>query len=582
LKVELFLSEFATEFRNVSFTYTDSKEPALKDINLRIKEGELVLITGPSGAGKTTLCCCINGLVPYFYTGELTGNVIVNGLDTKNQTIGTLSTKVGLLFQDPASQLVSPTVVDELAFGPENLGIAKEEIGKRIEYSLDAMRLRPYVDRNPATLSGGEQQACALGALAAMRPEIYVLDEPTSNLDPIGSSTVLSAITELARAEKKTMIIVEHKIEELTDMVDTMLVMDQGRIIMSGEPRQVLKETELLEQVGLKAPPAAVVCNKLAAKFGVELGVPLTVDEGYEKINNFLNGKIVRPFSSFREKQSISNPKTETPIVEADGLWHTYPGNVEALKDVDLRVGRGDFLAIVGQNGSGKTTLVKHFNGLLRPTRGTVLIDGEDTKHQTTAQLSRKVGMVFQNPDRQLLKFKVIEEVKFGPKNLGFSEDECNARATAVLQAVGLEHVTERDPHELGKGEKQRVVLACALAMKPEVLVIDEPTTGQDYKRSREIMDLAVRLNKEGSTIIVITHDMSLVAEYAKRTILMHQGQILYDGPPREAFTKTELLKRSFLSPPQATILGMRLRNYVPYTVLTTDELVDALTRTVT
>ncbi len=582
MKVELFLSEFATEFRNVSFTYTDSKEPALKDINLRIKEGELVLITGPSGAGKTTLCCCINGLVPYFYTGELTGNVIVNGLDTKNQTIGTLSTKVGLLFQDPASQLVSPTVVDELAFGPENLGIAKEEIGKRIEYSLDAMRLRPYVDRNPATLSGGEQQACALGALAAMRPEIYVLDEPTSNLDPIGSSTVLSAITELARAEKKTMIIVEHKIEELTDMVDTMLVMDQGRIIMSGEPRQVLKETELLEQVGLKAPPAAVVCNKLAAKFGVELGVPLTVDEGYEKINNFLNGKIVRPFSSFREKQSISNPKTETPIVEADGLWHTYPGNVEALKDVDLRVGRGDFLAIVGQNGSGKTTLVKHFNGLLRPTRGTVLIDGEDTKHQTTAQLSRKVGMVFQNPDRQLLKFKVIEEVKFGPKNLGFSEDECNARATAVLQAVGLEHVTERDPHELGKGEKQRVVLACALAMKPEVLVIDEPTTGQDYKRSREIMDLAVRLNKEGSTIIVITHDMSLVAEYAKRTILMHQGQILYDGPPREAFTKTELLKRSFLSPPQATILGMRLRNYVPYTVLTTDELVDALTRTVT
>ncbi|MGA2790633.1 MAG: energy-coupling factor transporter ATPase [Candidatus Bathyarchaeia archaeon] len=576
------MSEFATEFRNVSFTYTDSKEPALKDINLRIKEGELVLITGPSGAGKTTLCCCINGLVPYFYTGELTGNVIVNGLDTKNQTIGTLSTKVGLLFQDPASQLVSPTVVDELAFGPENLGIAKEEIGKRIEYSLDAMRLRPYVDRNPATLSGGEQQACALGALAAMRPEIYVLDEPTSNLDPIGSSTVLSAITELARAEKKTMIIVEHKIEELTDMVDTMLVMDQGRIIMSGEPRQVLKETELLEQVGLKAPPAAVVCNKLAAKFGVELGVPLTVDEGYEKINNFLNGKIVRPFSSFREKQSISNPKTETPIVEADGLWHTYPGNVEALKDVDLRVGRGDFLAIVGQNGSGKTTLVKHFNGLLRPTRGTVLIDGEDTKHQTTAQLSRKVGMVFQNPDRQLLKFKVIEEVKFGPKNLGFSEDECNARATAVLQAVGLEHVTERDPHELGKGEKQRVVLACALAMKPEVLVIDEPTTGQDYKRSREIMDLAVRLNKEGSTIIVITHDMSLVAEYAKRTILMHQGQILYDGPPREAFTKTELLKRSFLSPPQATILGMRLRNYVPYTVLTTDELVDALTRTVT
>jgi energy-coupling factor transport system ATP-binding protein len=576
------LSEFAVEFRNVSLTYTDAKQPALKDVSVRIKKGDLTLITGPSGAGKSTLCCCINGLVPHFYTGELTGNVVVSGLDTKKQTIGSLSTKVGLLFQDPPSQLVSPTVVDELAFGPENLGIAKEEIGKRIDYSLDVMRLRTYVDRNPATLSGGEQQACALGAIAAMRPEIYVLDEPTSNLDPIGSSTVLSAITELVRAEKKTMIIVEHKIEELAHIVDTMLVMDQGRIVMSGEPRQVLKETELLEQVGLKPPPAAVVCNKLAAKFGVELGVPLTVDEGYQKISNFLNGKVVRPFPSLRDKESISDLKTEPPIIKVEGLWHTYPGNVEALKDVTLRVERGDFLAIVGQNGSGKTTLVKHFNGLLSPTRGTVLIDGVDTKTQTTAQLSRKVGMVFQNPDRQLVKFKVVEEVKFGPKNLGFSEDECNARAIAVLRAVGLEHVTERDPHELGKGEKQRVVLACALAMKPEVLVIDEPTTGQDYKRSREIMDLAVRLNKEGSTIIVITHDMSLVAEYAKRTILMHQGQILYDGPPREAFTKIELLKRSFLSPPEATVLGMRLHNYVPYTVLTTDELVNALTRTVT
>lgn len=566
------------EFENVSFTYVDTKQPALRDISLRIKEGELVLITGPSGAGKSTLCCCINGLVPHFYTGELAGNVIVNGVDTKNQTIGSLSTEVGLLFQDPTSQLVSPTVVDELAFGPENLGIAKEEIGKRIEYSLDVMRLRPYVDRNPATLSGGEQQACALGAIAAMRPEIYVLDEPTSNLDPIGSSTVLSAITELARKEKKTMVIVEHKIEELAHVVDTIVVMQEGRIVMSGEPRQVLKETELLEKVGLKAPPAAVVCNELASKFGVELGVPLTVDEGYEKISNFLNGKVVRPYSSFREEESMSVPKAGAPIIEVEGLWHIYPGNVEALKDVTLQVKRGDLLAIIGQNGSGKTTLVKHFNGLLKPTKGTVLIDGVDSKTQTTAQLSRKVGMVFQNPDRQLVKFKVIEEVKFGPKNLGFSEEECNANALEALRAVGLQHVTERDPHELGKGEKQRVVLACALAMKPEVLVIDEPTTGQDYKRSREIMNLTVRLNKEGSTIIVITHDMSLVAEYARRVILMHQGEVLFDGPPRKVFTKIELLKRSFLTPPQATVLGMRLRNYVPYTVLTTDELVDTLT----
>jgi energy-coupling factor transport system ATP-binding protein len=273
--------------------------------------------------------------------------------------------------------------------------------------------------------------------------------------------------------------------------------------------------------------------------------------------------------------------RTEDAIIEVNGLWHIYPGDVEALKDITIRVRRGDFLAIVGQNGSGKTTLVKHFNGLLTPTKGRVLVNGIDTRTQTTAQLSRRVGMVFQNPDHQLVKFKLDEEVKFGPRNLGLSEEECDARTKEVLEAVGLQDVMEKDPHDLSKGEKQRVCLASALAMKPAVLVIDEPTTGQDYKRSRDIMNLTTKLNNEGSTIVVITHDMSLVAEYAKRAILMHQGQVLYDGAPRDVFTKTDLLKTSYLSPPQATLLGMRLSDYVPYTVLTTDELVDVLTRSV-
>jgi energy-coupling factor transport system ATP-binding protein len=571
----------AVEFNEVSFAYTGSKQLALKNINLTIAEGELLLITGPSGAGKTTLGCCINGLVPHFYTGDLSGTVTAKGLNTKNYTIGTLSTRVGMLFQNPSSQLVSPTVVDELAFGPENLGVSREEIGKRIDYSLDVMRLRDYVDRNPGTLSGGEQQACALGAIAAMRPDIYVLDEPTSNLDPIGSRTVLSAITELARAEKKTMIIIEHKIEELGHIVDRMLVMNESQIVLNGPPREVLRETELLERVGLKPPPAAVVCNNLSSKFKVELGVPLTLDEACDRLAGFLSTRKIRPVPEIGKLSNASKAKENDAIITIESLSHVYPGDVEALKEINLRVNRSEFLAIVGQKGSGKTTLVKHLNGLLKPTKGRVLIDGVDTTTRTTAQLSRQVGMVFQNPDSQLVKFKVTEEVKFGPRNLGLSEAECEARAVEVLEAVGLSSMMQKDPHELGKGEKQRVVLASALAMKPKILVIDEPTTGQDYQRSRDIMSLATKLNKEGSTVMVITHDMSLVAEYAKRVVLMHQGNVLYDGTPRDVFTETDLLKSTYLSPPQATLLGMRLSAYVPYAVLTTDELVDVLTRSV-
>lgn len=572
------MSSYDIEFKDFSFTYAGSEEAAIENISFTVKKGELLMITGPSGAGKTTLCSCLNGLVPHFYTGDMEGSVMVKGMNTKDEIIGTLSTHVGLLFQDPSSQLVSPSVVDEIAFGPENLGVPREEIGKRIEQLLDTMRLRGYENRNPATLSGGEQQGCALAAIVAMRPSVYVLDEPTSNLDPIGSHMVLSMIVDLVKSEKKTMVIVEHKIGELAPLVNRMIVMNDGHIIMDDAPRNVLEQTELLEEIGLKPPQATVLCNRLSESFNVDFGTPLTLEEAHTKLFNFLEGRAKR---QVRIKQPEKLPQHKEPIIKVEGLWHTYPGGVEAVKNVNLEINRGDFLAIIGQNGSGKTTLIKHFNGLLKPTKGTVYVDGIDAKTQTTAQLSRKIGLVFQNPDHQLVKFKVRDEVEFGPRNLGLPVEQIRQRAITALDAVDLKRVINRDPHELSKGEKQRIAFASALAMKPEVLVIDEPTTGQDYKRSRDIMNLAKKLHSEGSTILVITHDMSLVAEYANRVIIMYLGEILYDGFPRDVFTKTDLLKQTFLSPPQITSLGMLLDDYVSETVLTVEEMYDVLMKVV-
>jgi energy-coupling factor transport system ATP-binding protein len=573
------MSDYDIEFKDVSFTYAGSKEAAIKNINLTVKKGELLLITGPSGAGKTTLCRCLNGLVPHFYTGDMEGSVIVKGMNTKDETIGRLSAYVGLLFQDPLSQLVCPTVADEIAFGCENLGVPREEIVKRVEECLDLMRLRGYEDREPSTLSGGEQQACALASIVAMRPSIYVLDEPTSNLDPIGSHTVLMAITELAKREKKTMVIVEHKIEELAPIVDRMVVMNKGHIIIDDTPRKVLQESELLEEIGLKPPQVTVLCNRLSKSLNMDFGFPITLEEAYSKLSDLLRKRAKRSIQKEQKSQELFQFKD--PIIKIKELWHIYPGGVVALKNVNLEVYRGDFLAIVGQNGCGKTTLVKHFNGLLKPTKGKVYIDGVDVETQTTAQLSRKVGIIFQNPDLQIVKSTVREEVAFALKNLGLPEEEIRQRTINALEAVGLKHAIDKDPHELSKGEKQKLNFASVIAMRPEVLVIDEVTTGHDYKEARSLMNLAKNLHEEGKTIILITHDMSLVAEYASRVIIMHQGDILYDGPVRDAFTKTDILKKSFLSPPQIIRLKILLGDYISENILTVEEMYDVIMRMV-
>lgn len=565
-------------FNNVTYTYPASKNPALSNIDLKVRQGEILLVTGPTGSGKTTLCSCVNGFIPHFYAGELKGTVIVNNQDTKQSSVGILSSRVGLLFQDPFSQLVSATVEDEVAFGPENLGLPIEEINSRVDESLRYVRLEKYRENSPSALSGGQQQACALAAIFAMKPDIYVLDEPTSNLDPIGTSMIFNLIKDLAEKEKKTIIIVEHKLAQLVDIVHRVIVLKDGQIALTGRPREVLAEkAEVLEELGLHPPRLSLLAQKLQ-NHGLKLvTVPLTLDETYETISNAL--KRIPSDSILRHTDSSTMVSSEEIVIQVRDLTHQYPTGTLALKGVSLDIHKGDFLAIIGQNGSGKTTLAKHFNGLLKPTSGTVLVYGLDVATTPSYSLVSRVGYVFQNPNHQLFSTKVSNELAFGCRNVGMSSEKVKERIEETAHLLELEKYLDERPYSLSQGVKQRVSIAAILAMNPDVLVIDEPTTGQDPRRSREIMDLMKKLHSAGKTIIIITHDMDLVCEYAKRVIVMNDGRILVQGTPRDVFTKPEILREAFLAQPPILELFNRLRKdfRLPEAVLTVEEAVDAL-----
>ncbi len=571
--------EYEIIINNVTYKYPGSDKPALRNINLKVRKGEILLITGPTGAGKTTLCNLINGLVPHFYGGSLEGDVIVHGINTRNSYIGYLSTIVGLLFQDPSSQLVTASVEDEIAFGLENLGLNIDEINERIDWVLDFIGLSEYKQQPPYALSGGQQQACALASILAMKPLIYVLDEPTSNLDPIGSLSVFKLLRKISLEEKKTIIIVEHKLEELIDLVDRVIVMNEGKILMEGNPREILGgEAEFLNSIGLEAPQVALFAHEVK-KLGINLSsIPLTIDEGYEKFSEIF--KNIKREASIQKEAFYQKDNIEKEvIIQVKDVWFQYPSGSMALKGVTTNFYRGDFVAIIGQNGSGKTTLAKNINGLLRPTKGDVIVFNMNTKMVPIHEIISHVGYVFQNPDNQLFSRRVYDEIAFGPKNIGLSKDEINKRVIEVSKMLDINNLLEEKPYELSKGHRQRVAIASILSMMPEVLIIDEPTTGQDPRGRREVMNIFKKLHSLVKTIIVITHDMNIVAEYAQRCIVMSNGEILIDGTPKEVFLREDILEKAHLKPPTITQLFKKLSSKynIKPDVLTVEEAISFL-----
>jgi len=557
--------EPAVSVRDLTYTYRGQKEPALMGVSLEVAEGEFVVVMGHSGAGKSTLCTSLNGLIPHFFRGRMEGEVRVGGRSTREGKVGEFASEVGLVFQDFEAQLFSTNVALEVAFGPENFEVEREEMVRRIESVLEQVRLEGFEGRQPATLSGGQKQRLAIASVLAIEPRILCLDEPTTDLDPIGKLGIFRIAEELKSRDDVTLIVVEHETEETLD-ADRIVVLRNGKIVADRPAREVLQDVALLEESSVMALGVARFFRERWVEKEV---LPLTPEEGVKRFEE--RGWRVSP-ERHRELVAADESREQNygePLIEVEGLSHRYPNGVLALEGVDLSVRRGEFLAVLGQNGSGKTTLVKHFNGLLRPTEGSVRVNGEETVKQGLRRLGQEVGYVFQNPDHQIFSDTVFDEVAFGPKVRELEEAEINERVEEALGAVGLEGRGDEDPFGLTKGERQRVAVASVLAVRPEVLILDEPTTGLDYAEQRSMMELVRRLNEAGSTIIAVTHTMWVVAEYAHRAAVMKDGRLVLSGTVREVFAQEEKLEDVSLRPPHIVSFG----NALGYPVLSVGEM---------
>ncbi len=550
-----------------TFYYSDAEKPALKDINLTIQDGEFVLVTGPSGGGKSSLCRCLNGLIPHFYGGKVVGRVEVQGLDAIKHPTKELATKVGMIFQDPENQLVALDVEREIAFGLENLAFPGDLMAKRIEESLDTLSISDLRHRQIHELSGGEKQKVAIASVLALHPDILVLDEPTSELDPKGAEEVLSIAERLNDELGITVILIEHRLDRVIQYADRLIVLDQGRIIADGNTRDILSNSyQEISEIGVGVPPIIKLAHELRNR-GISVDeTPLTVKEG----RTILNGVFQKACGQLPHQ--CDKKGDSKSVVEVKNLWYVYPEGVTALKNVSLRINEGEFVAIMGRNASGKTTLVKHFNSLLTPTKGNVNIDGIDTRKATIAELARKVGFVFQNPNDHLFADTVEEELAFTLKILGFDSNETRLRVDEMLERFNLKEYRRQYPRSLSGGEKQRVALASVLIAQPRVLILDEPTRGMEYGLKSELMDFLNEYRSQGNIVVLVSHDVETVAEHADRVILLSEGRIVVDG------SKRDVLSKALLFSPQINRLVQAFEKYgVPDNILTVDEAVKLL-----
>lgn len=552
----------AVHFHHLSFTYTGESDSALERIEGAIQDGAFVVVLGHSGAGKSTLCRTVNGLIPHFLHGIYEGRVTVKGRDVVHSNMTDLTKTAGLVFQDFEAQLFSSTVELEMAFGPENQRLCRADIEDRIVRHLNFVGLARQRKRETATLSGGEKQRLCIGSVLAAEPSILLLDEPATDLDPAGRQSVLSLATSL-REKGRTLIMVDESAQTAVH-ADQVWLMNEGKLAFLGPPQAILADANRLEACGIKAIPTVALFSALGWP-----GRPLTVEDALILLKENPLCPPRRPVS-FPARRSSS----ESPLLQAENVSYRYPTGAEmVLRNVCLDVRQGEFLALLGRNGSGKTTLAKHFNGLLRPTSGRILLAGRPTTAYRRHELARQVGYVFQNPDHQIFAPTVREEIGFGLHALGETRKAVDRAVDEVMEQTGLAGYGSRPPFSLSRGEKQRVAVASVLAVKPRILVLDEPTTGLDYRHQRDAMEMLKQLHRSGHTVLVITHAMEIAEAYADRVLVMKEGVIAADGPTRLLFSDESLLADASLQPSPLA----RLSNHLGLASLTLEGMIAEL-----
>lgn len=568
------IEQIPISVKNVTYTYPEQDSPALKDVTLEVEKGEFLVIMGPNGAGKTTLCLLLNGVIPNVLGGRLRGRTEVMGLDTRRHHVYEMAQHVGMVLQDPEAQLFTSSVRSEAAFAAENLGVPREEMIERIDWALDVVRLQDFVQRPPPQLSGGQKQRLTIAAALVMRPLVLVLDEPTSQLDPIGAQEVFSVLHDLNQDIGMTVVISTHKSEQAARYADRITVLNEGQIVSQGSPAEVFSHVELMDLIYVQVPAVTRVEWDLREALGRKR-FSVLLEDARASLSKLMEERGIPKQSVLDHRLSIPTPPVpNAPYIELRNLNFQYPGtDKKALENISITIEKGEFVGIIGQNGAGKTTLVKHIIGLLKPSSGQVILDGKDVADEVVEDMARTVGLALQNPDAQLFAMSVAEEVAFGSTNLDLPEKEVAERVDRALAATGLEKFREAYPFNLSFGDRRKLSVAAVVSMEPDVLIFDEPTTGQDYKGRRELADIAKKLNEMGHTILMVTHDMDLIAEYTRRLIVMGDAKILLDGPTAEVFQQVEILAKTFIVPPQVTQLAMSLAEYdIPGDILVADE----------
>lgn len=561
------------EMKDVSFSYGASSQVALDHVSLSVREGEFVGVIGPAGSGRSTLAAVLSGAIPHHFHGQLYGATYVQGLDTCEATLTDISSVVGSVLQDIDAQMVASVVEDEMLFGMENFGVPHDQIEQRLVQTLETVGIADLRHREIATLSGGQKQKVAIAAILAMGPRVLVLDEPTAALDPAATQLVYDTLRRINRERGVTVVVMEQKVAMLSEYCDRVMVMDAGKIVFSGAPHEVFAHGEELRRIGCDSPRVTRIYNRLVADGVVPAGSPcLNVSEAEQLIARALGGRETAAAGSAKAAVvseaalPASSPHAPAPRPKAEGakpavsfedVCFSYPGGGASVQNLELAVYPGELVGVVGQNGAGKTTLTKLLNGLLKPSSGVVTVAGLDTREAPVSRIAAHVSTLFQNPDRQICRDTVLDEVAFGLVLTGTPQEEARERARRVIERFGLP--AEEAPFSLSRGQRQKIALASVVVMEPEVIVLDEPTSGLDYRECMTVMETVSEMAERGSAVIMVCHDMEVVSDFAERLVVMARGRILGRGPTRQVFGEGDLMREASIAPPQVTELSERL-----------------------
>lgn len=527
-------------FKNFSFKYNNVVDKTLKNIDLTINKGEKVLIVGPSGSGKSTLSHCINGLIPFSYNGEIEGELIIDNIKPYEESLSDVSKKVGTILQDQDSQFIGLSVGEDVAFNFENNAMPLKEMKVKVIDALELVNMVDFINHSPYELSGGQKQRVSLAGVLGSDAEVLLFDEPLANLDPASGKEIMQLINDIHEKTNKTIIIVEHRIEDVLEQpFDKVIVINKGKVQGFGTPDEILK-SDLLKNNGLREP-LYLEAMKLS-------GCDISKSENLKDLSNIdeKNKEVLKNWFNNESSNKDSIIKEEK-ILEVKNLAFSHDGIKNTIDDVSFHLNKGEILAVLGNNGAGKSTLCRLITGILKPQKGSIFLNNQCIDSWSIKQKGSSIGYVMQNPNQMISQHMIKDEIALGLKCRNYSKEEIDKKVEEVLKICGLYPYRNWPVSALSYGQKKRVTIASILAINPEVIILDEPTAGQDYKHYTEFMEFIKELSAQGISIILITHDMQLTLEYCHRAVVLSGGEKIADDKPSNILTDENIIKKANL-----------------------------------